>query len=119
MKKSIFVIGTIITLATASLLFTSCGSHNHEGDDATEHEAVATTYACPMHPEITGKESDKCSKCGMALVATADEKTDTDKSAVASCPMHSEITGKEGDKCSKCGMPLVLAEAGKDDQHEH
>ena len=25
-------------------------------------------FACPMHPEITGKEGDKCSKCGMALV---------------------------------------------------
>ena len=25
-------------------------------------------YACPMHPEVTGKEADKCSKCGMALV---------------------------------------------------
>ena len=25
-------------------------------------------YACPMHPEITGKEGDKCPKCGMALV---------------------------------------------------
>ena len=25
-------------------------------------------YACPMHPEITGKVGNKCSKCGMALV---------------------------------------------------
>lgn len=25
-------------------------------------------FACPMHPEVTGKEGDKCSKCGMALV---------------------------------------------------
>jgi hypothetical protein len=24
-------------------------------------------YACPMHPEVTGKEGDKCSKCGMPL----------------------------------------------------
>lgn len=24
-------------------------------------------FACPMHPEITGKEGDKCPKCGMAL----------------------------------------------------
>lgn len=24
-------------------------------------------YACPMHPEVTGKEGDKCSKCGMKL----------------------------------------------------
>lgn len=24
-------------------------------------------FTCPMHPEITGKEGDKCAKCGMAL----------------------------------------------------
>lgn len=27
------------------------------------------TYVCPMHPEVTSKNaSDKCPKCGMALV---------------------------------------------------
>ena len=31
-------------------------THNHE------HE-----FACPMHPEITGHEDDKCSECGMDL----------------------------------------------------
>ncbi len=25
------------------------------------------TYACPMHPEITGIKGDKCSNCGMDL----------------------------------------------------
>lgn len=25
------------------------------------------TYACPMHPEVTGMKGDKCSKCGMDL----------------------------------------------------
>jgi hypothetical protein len=24
-------------------------------------------FACPMHPEVTGKEGDKCHKCGMKL----------------------------------------------------
>lgn len=28
------------------------------------------TYACPMHPEVTGNEGDKCPKCGMNLVKT-------------------------------------------------
>ena len=26
-----------------------------------------STYACSMHPEITGIKGDKCSKCGMNL----------------------------------------------------
>ena len=33
--------------------------------DTTRHVHV---FACPMHPDITGKEGDKCPKCGMALV---------------------------------------------------
>lgn len=32
--------------------------------DTTNH---VHTFACPMHPEVTGKEGDKCPKCGMAL----------------------------------------------------
>ena len=24
-------------------------------------------FTCPMHPEVTGKEGDKCPKCGMSL----------------------------------------------------
>ena len=33
--------------------------------DTIQHVHV---FACPMDPEIKGKEGDKCSKCGMALV---------------------------------------------------
>jgi FtsP/CotA-like multicopper oxidase with cupredoxin domain len=28
-------------------------------------------YACPMHPEVVGEESDRCPKCGMKLVDVA------------------------------------------------
>ena len=34
--------------------------------DADEHSGEHT-YACPMHPEVTGKEGDMCPKCGMKL----------------------------------------------------
>ncbi|NID13557.1 heavy metal-binding domain-containing protein [Fibrivirga algicola] len=37
---------------------TDADAHEHSG----EH-----TYACPMHPEVTGKEGDMCPKCGMKL----------------------------------------------------
>jgi len=36
-----------------------------ESTTATDDE---TTYACPMHPEVTGKKGDKCPKCEMDLV---------------------------------------------------
>lgn len=93
---------TLLTSCTLALalcgpaLLTSCG-----GGATTEQDANAT-YACPMHPEITGKAGDNCSKCGMPLErakAAAEEHT-------YACPMHPEVTGKEGDKCSKCGMAL-------------
>lgn len=33
-------------------------------------------FACPMHSEITGKKSEKCSKCGMELQPRANAITD-------------------------------------------
>lgn len=129
MKKTI-LFGTISAFLAGSTLLISCGSGSQKDSDVSEQHdmgndkdgtSTAATFACPMHPEITGKEGDKCSKCGMDLVATTDEKAnmqDKDMSVMASCPMHPEITGKVGDKCSKCGMDLVLADAG-DDDHDH
>lgn len=72
-----------ITLGAAlcsALLLTSCktdkgkiadAEHGHDhGSDEQEH-----TYACPMHPEVTGKEGDECPKCGMKLVLVDDESS--------------------------------------------
>lgn len=40
----------------------------------TEKEKVKTLYACPMHPEVTGQSTGKCSKCGMALKPKKEKK---------------------------------------------
>jgi rRNA maturation protein Nop10 len=79
------------------------------------------THVCPMHSEITGLKGDTCSKCGMDLVASADESGEmehTDMAATHACPMHPEITGLEGDTCSKCGMDLTLAEVSEEEQNQ-
>ena len=31
-------------------------------------ESEPTSYACPMHPEVTDTEASSCPKCGMKLV---------------------------------------------------
>ena len=57
-------------LLSASLL-TACGNNKTNGDKKNEKqkESVSTeTYACPMHPEVTGVKGDECNKCGMELM---------------------------------------------------
>lgn len=61
MKNSLFSILIAFALATTlSFSLTSCGSQKTE-------EAQEIVYACPMHPDVKGKEGDTCNQCGMAL----------------------------------------------------
>jgi FtsP/CotA-like multicopper oxidase with cupredoxin domain len=63
----------------------------------------ASSYVCPMHPEVTGTEPSTCPICGMRLVAAAVSYV---------CPMHPEVTGSEPSTCPVCGMKLVPAAEG-------
>jgi hypothetical protein len=36
--------------------------------DASSSLEAATTYTCPMHPEVDSDKPGKCPKCGMKLV---------------------------------------------------
>ncbi|HSN49142.1 MAG TPA: heavy metal-binding domain-containing protein [Flavobacterium sp.] len=38
-----------------------------EKDSTMVKGADGKLYACPMHPEVQGKSTDQCSKCGMDL----------------------------------------------------
>ena len=83
------------------------------GGDAEE----ASSYVCPMHPEVTASEQATCPKCGMKLVAAAESAPTS-----YACPMHPEVTDSEASSCPKCGMKLVAADkvpgAGEGD-HDH
>jgi FtsP/CotA-like multicopper oxidase with cupredoxin domain len=69
--------------------------------------APATSYACPMHPEVTSSEPGTCPKCGMQLLPV---RSDEPASASYVCPMHPEVTSSQPGKCPKCGMKLVPAD---------
>jgi len=90
MKKLVVTLAILFTGSFASsLLFMNCSGNKAEQTEETEHhhavgdstiqhenmpmDSATTAYSCPMHPEITGKEGDKCSKCGMELVAVQAE----------------------------------------------
>jgi hypothetical protein len=80
MKKPILIVGIVISaLVIGSQLVTGCGSKKEEStidtQGQTKADTTAVTYACPMHPEVTGKENETCSKCGMKLVAVKDADT--------------------------------------------
>lgn len=68
--KSILALAILIMV-----LFSACKNKTSEDNVNSEPtNNVQTTdtedtslYACSMHPEVTGKKGDKCSKCGMEL----------------------------------------------------
>lgn len=53
-----------LALALGTVMLVSCGR-----DKSADHglHADTTTYACPMHPEVTGHEGEVCPACGMKL----------------------------------------------------
>jgi hypothetical protein len=54
-------------------LYASCKDAKTEATTETtaiensDNTAEGQLYACPMHPEVTGKQGEECSKCGMEL----------------------------------------------------
>ena len=74
MKNLIFVSFIILGFAACDNTKTADTAKMNSSTSETKMTVKTDTathvqvYACPMHPEITGKEGDKCSKCGMALV---------------------------------------------------
>jgi FtsP/CotA-like multicopper oxidase with cupredoxin domain len=81
------------------------------GDDDA---VMASSYACPMHPDVTEPEPGTCPRCGMKLVAVASSYT---------CPMHPDVTASEPGTCPQCGMKLVASNGppvpGQDDLGGH
>ncbi len=72
----------LLSALSLSVALTACNSNKEkaketkakETETKTKTEEVATPeklYACPMHPEVTGKKGDRCPKCNMELTELA------------------------------------------------
>jgi FtsP/CotA-like multicopper oxidase with cupredoxin domain len=73
-----------------------------------EEVGAATSYVCPMHPDVTASEPGTCPKCGMQLLPVRSEKATVTS---YTCPMHPEVTSSEQGTCPKCGMKLAPSDA--------
>ncbi len=61
-----------IALSALTIALSSCNNSQkpeQTSADTTQHaeHSGEHIFACPMHPEVTGKEGDNCPKCGMKL----------------------------------------------------
>lgn len=134
------VLSSVILFAGLSTAYANSSESEHKhGTHHAQEQHKKAHYACPMHPEVTGKDGDSCAKCGMNLTkvekascknkgkdcTSCPNKKKHDKKHHATadthaCPMNPAITGKEGDTCPKCGMDLepIAADATKT-AHKH
>lgn len=65
--KNILLLSLIMALLFSSCSDTSKTNEVKTVETTTASSDTASTYACSMHPEITGKKGDKCSECSMEL----------------------------------------------------
>lgn len=74
--KQVLKITMVVIVIGSVTFFAAC--NNSSGDKKADkgneqHDSTAAkhdgyhSFACPMHPEVIGKEGDTCPKCGMKL----------------------------------------------------
>lgn len=82
----------MISALAMAFILVSCNQKNKQAETATTEKTAATSqmYACSMHPEVTGKKGEKCSKCGMEL--TVPVKGTTEKVKTTTAQLVTETT---------------------------
>lgn len=65
MKNLLFALSATMFLFSCNNMGKSI--ENKEKTVSNSEHSGEHIYACPMHPEVTGKEGDDCPKCGMKL----------------------------------------------------
>lgn len=67
---------TLFLTAILAITIVSCNNKNKEAESQTTETSANSNelFSCPMHPEVTGKKGEKCSKCGMELTEPVVQK---------------------------------------------
>ena len=84
--------------------------------------APATVYQCPMHPWIkSDKPGDKCTICGMALVAASAGDAAADPNLVTLTPAAASVTGVRTAEVRRIPLVRTLRVTGviEDDDTRH
>ncbi|GAA4764117.1 MULTISPECIES: DUF3347 domain-containing protein [Flavobacterium] len=74
MKKVVILIALVTTLISCNKTTKSEGGENTSTENNMSDTQKDQLFACPMHPEVTGKKGEKCSKCGMELTEPVVQK---------------------------------------------
>ena len=69
MKKAIIILFGLTVCVVALSACNNAENNKNKGMTTHEHTNKETIYACPMHPEVTGKNGERCPKCGRELKA--------------------------------------------------
>jgi FtsP/CotA-like multicopper oxidase with cupredoxin domain len=70
----------------------------------SDQTAAASSWTCPMHPDVIAHEPGTCPSCGMKLIPSAGSSW--------TCPMHPDVIAHEPGTCPSCGMKLIPATTG-------
>lgn len=88
---------TLILSAFVAITLVSCNQKNKETENNTTETSTNSNelFVCSMHPEITGKKGEECSKCGMELTEPVVSKKQEDMKPIDSVTKSEPIAIEE------------------------
>lgn len=97
MRKVFLILLAMLVLCAAAPLLPFDSAIAQKQKQTRSPAASATSYSCPMHPEVASKRRGKCPRCGMRLRLV---KNEPGPSAANSAPANAAIVINPNDEKS-------------------